>query len=136
MESIWHITKKESFQISDEDFEKLQHIFAIHDTRSGHHAYIEVEVSEEKFEREYDEDEIKSIFQTHAEYVGLDKELAKDNVADLSERRKAERELKKFIKKGTPISKDSAKTILKVLDAFESYECEIGSSYQDNNEDF
>ena len=83
-----------------------------------------------------DEDEIKSIFQVHAEYTGLDKEIAKNNVADLSDRRKAEREVKAFIKDGTPISEDSAKTILKVLDAFESYECEIDSDYQDNDEDF
>ena len=137
MESVWHITKRESFQVSDEDFTKFQNIFAIHDTRSMDHACVEIEVSGEKFEREYDDDEIKSIFQAHAEYTGLDKEMAKDNVADFSERREAENELKKFIKKGTPISKDSAKVILKVLEAFESYECQIGSDYQDNiDEDF
>ena len=140
MESIWHITNRKSFQISDEDFSKFQNIFARQDTHHPDYAVVDVEFEVESgkisFERTYDEDEIKSIFQVHAEYTGLDKEIAKNNVADLSARRKAEHEVKAFIKDGTPISEDSAKTILKVLDAFESYECEIDSDYQDNDEDF
>lgn len=140
MESVWHITKRESFQVSDEDFEKFQNIFARQDTHQPDYAIVDVEFEIESggisFERTYDEDEIKSIFQAHAEYTGLDKLIAKDNVADLSDRRKAEREIKTFIEDGTQISTDSAKVILKVLEAFESYECQIDSDYQDNDEDF
>lgn len=125
MERLFNSKTGEHFDVPDEDFDTFQEIFSFCDTWSEENAIIDVECSEKTFSRTYTADEIKAIFWEDAELSGRDKEIAKNKVADLSDRRSAEKQLKAFIKKGTPITKKSAKTILKVLESFDSYECEI-----------
>lgn len=121
MESIYHIKKHTYFDVPEEDFDKFQDIFSMYDTWTEEDAVMDVECSETKFSRKYTKDEIKSIFWEDARLSGRDKEIEKDKVSDYSIRRKATDELKEFIKtKGTSkISLESAKSLLKVAEAFE-----------------
>ena len=129
MESVYHIKTREYFDVPEDDFDKFQNIFGKYEPRSEEDALSEVEIAEETFSRIYTDDEIKSIFWLDAEYSGTDKLIAKDNVAELPDRRKAEDELKAYIKapanKRKTLSLKSAKTLLKVMESFESYECTI-----------
>jgi hypothetical protein len=125
MESIQHIKTYRYFDVPDEDFDKFQNIFSQYDTMSEEESLSDVECSEETFSRKYTDDEIKSIFWEDAKLSGRDKEIRKNKVSNFSDRRGAIDELKKFIKKGDAISLESAKTLLKVAEAFERYECDI-----------
>jgi len=126
MESVYHTKTGKYFDISDDDFEKFQEIFSQYEPMSEGEGLDCVKGCEDtSFSREYTDDEIKSIFWLDAEYSGTDKEMAKENVVHYSERRKAMDEIEDFIKNKKHISTESAKTILKVMEAFESYECEI-----------
>ena len=132
MESVCNIKTHKYFDVSKEDFDKFQEIFSQYEPNSGEDA-VGV-ASDEKFSREYTDDEIKSIFKLDCEYSGKDKEMAKDEVADYSERREAMDEVKEFINSGKSISLKSAKTIAAVMEAFESYECEIESGFKDDDD--
>lgn len=126
MELVYHVKTHKYFEISDEDFFKFQDIFSKYYPDSHESAVALIDIDEQKtFSREYTEDEIKSIFDLDCEYSGKNKEISKDKVVNWSDREKSKKELTEFVKKGKPISKKSAKNILKVLEAFESYECEI-----------
>ena len=133
MESVYNKKTRAYFNISDEDFDQFQELFSRYEPRSHESAVCIAEG--EKFSREYTEDEIKGIFDLDCEYSGRDKEMAKDNVADLGERRDAEAAVKKSIKDKNPIPAKYAKTILAIIEAFESYECEIDRRYNDNDGD-
>ena len=122
---IQHIKTYKYFDISNEDFEKFQNIFARYDIKSHEYALEFVKTSDDVFDRKYTDDEIKSIFDLDCEYSGIDKEISKDKVVNYSDREKSKKELTEFIKSGKTISKKSVKNLLKILEAFKSYECEI-----------
>jgi len=117
MESIQHIKTYKYFDVPDEDFDKFQELFSKYEPRSGGEAVYYV--SDEIFSRKYTAYEIKSIFEEDCRLSGRDKEMTKNSIVDYSDRSDAMDELKEFIKKGKPISKSGAKTILKVMEAFE-----------------
>lgn len=125
MESVCNIETHKYFNVSENDFDKFQNIFSRHDIRNQEDAVDYIKMDENiLLDRIYSDVELKSIFDLHAEYTGLDKEIAKDKVSNLSKRRKAEDELKEFIKsKGSKkLSIKSAKELVKVLEAFDSHE--------------
>ncbi len=129
METVQHVKTFKYFDAPDDDFEQFQNVFARYDTKNEDDALTEVSVAIDdlSFSREYTDDEIKSIFHLHAEYSGIDKEVAKDKVSPFSKRKKTEDELKAYVKcksasKRKPITIESAKELIKILEAFDSYE--------------
>jgi len=121
--NIWFVTENgDNFNVPDEDFDKIADVFGMRNAYSKEDAVIAYQVAKIKgLSREYSEEEVEAMFEEHAELTGMDKEIQRDSVAPYSDRCKAKDELNVFIKKGKPISKKSAKTIIKVLDAFDEY---------------
>ena len=131
MERLFNGRTKAWFEVSNDDFDTFQDVFCIDgcDTSDVEYAIEIAQTTDRKLSRKYTDAEIRAIFQEHAELTGMDKEIAKNNVADPGDRRKAEEELKKYIKASASnrkqLSLKSARTLLKVVEAFERYECNI-----------
>ncbi len=129
MESVQHIKTYKYFDVSDSDFDEFQRVFGTNDVINEDDAliYVDIMLDDMSLSRKYTDDEIKSIFDLHAEYCGIDKENAKNKVSSLSKRRKAEDELTTYVNckipnKRKPISIQSAKELLSILKAFDCYE--------------
>lgn len=123
MELIRNITTGAYFEVPETDFDKFQDIFAVNDTNSQEDAIEDVLFRDEiEFTREYTEDEVKSIFDEHAELSGMDVEIFKNKIIPSSYRSVAKNELLEYINTGKPISIDSANALLKVIDTFNGQE--------------
>ncbi len=122
MESAFNSKTGKWFDVPDEDYDKFANAFAILDVRSPEYALFALDTDVNKCTREYSDDEIIGIFDLHAEYTGIDVEIKKDEVASLSERRKAREELNRSLTTNEKMSDESARVLIKIVDAFDSYE--------------